>query len=79
MVKCPGCGASLAATGEVEVSGERFGVYQCDTCVVPWDFNGATFDTALTFALDSDGRIIETESFQPLDPPRIRRDASKSE
>jgi hypothetical protein len=63
----------LAATGEIDVSGERYGVYQCDTCTVPWNFDGATFDTALTFALDSDGRILNSDSFKPFDLSGIRR------
>jgi hypothetical protein len=73
MVKCPSCGASLPATGEVEVAGEPYGVYQCDNCIVPWDFDGAKFDSALTFALDTDGRIVNADSFESLDLSGIRR------
>jgi hypothetical protein len=57
---CPKCGRTLARSGEIEVEGTAFPVFQCDECVAPWQVEGEVFDTAYTFAVDADG--------QPFDP-----------
>jgi hypothetical protein len=38
-----------------------FPVFQCDECIDPWKVEGETFDTALMFAVDAQGR-----PFNPL-------------
>lgn len=52
--------------GELVVEDVHYMVYQCDSCVVPWEFDGQTFDTALTFAVDTSGRMIHPETLEPL-------------
>jgi hypothetical protein len=52
----------LAPSGEVEVEGVRFPVYQCDECIDPWVVEGETFETCLTFAVGADGKL-----FNPAD------------
>jgi hypothetical protein len=76
VVKCPGCKRSLAASGELVVDGQTLGVYQCDTCIVPWQLEGEEFPAALTFALTPDGRILDSESLEAIDVSKIRRGES---
>jgi hypothetical protein len=56
---CPKCGRTLAHSGEVEVEGADFPVFQCDDCVTPWAVEGEVFDTAFTFAVDADGNPFD--------------------
>lgn len=56
---CPKCGRRLQRTGEVEVDGATFPVFQCDECIVPWRVEGEEFDTALTFAVDAAGKPFD--------------------
>lgn len=65
-MKCPKCKAELEPLGELTVEGVHFVVYQCDTCIVPWKLGSSTFDTALTFAVDASGRMINPETFESL-------------
>jgi hypothetical protein len=44
-------------------------VYQCDSCIIPWQFDGATFPAALTFALDQDGNMFDPASGEPMALP----------
>ena len=57
---CPKCNRNLTRSGEVEVEGATFPVFQCDECIVEADMFGEPFETALTFAVDAQG--------QPFDP-----------
>jgi len=63
---CPSCRRSLQPCGEVDVDGETLAVYQCDHCTRSWEFDGETFQTALTFAVDAGGRLIDPESLEPI-------------
>jgi hypothetical protein len=72
-VKCPGCSTPLQATGELDVDGTTYGVFQCERCILPWTVDGVTLDAALTFALDTDGRVLDHESLEPIDVSRIRQ------
>jgi hypothetical protein len=56
---CPKCGRTLTRSGEVEVEGTAFPVFQCDECITPWKVEGEVFDTALTFAVDADGKPFD--------------------
>jgi hypothetical protein len=56
---CPKCGRTLTRSGEVEVEGADFPVFQCDECVTPWTVEGEVFDTAFTFAVDADGNPFD--------------------
>jgi hypothetical protein len=56
---CPRCGRRLIRSGEVEVEGTAFPVFQCDECVIPWEVEGETFDTAFTFAVDAQGKPFD--------------------
>lgn len=63
---CPKCNATLEQSGDLEVDGEHYEVYQCDTCVVSWNCNGEVFDVALSFAVDASGRMFHPETLEPL-------------
>ncbi len=65
-IRCPSCRRLLPCSGEVNVNGRILGVYQCDSCVRPWEFGGKVFETALTFALTENGDLVDVESGQPL-------------
>lgn len=65
-MKCPKCQVELERSGEADVDGVHFDVYQCDGCVVPWMFDGETFDVCFTFAIDASGRMIHPETLEPL-------------
>jgi hypothetical protein len=57
-VKCPKCGNECEASGEAIAEGKPVTVYQCDTCVVPFNFDGVIFPSAVTFTVDSDGNVV---------------------
>lgn len=65
---CPKCQRRLKAAGEVTIGGQAYPVYLCDECLAVWDFDGARFETALSFAVDAAGRLIDPESCEPLPP-----------
>ena len=65
-MKCPKCLNNVQPSGELVVDDVHYVVYQCDTCVFPWEFDGQTFDAALTFAVDASGRMIHPETLEPL-------------
>lgn len=67
-VACPKCRRPLEPTGNLNANGRTLAVYQCDVCTVPWQFDGAEFPTALTFAVDADGRYLDAETFDVLPP-----------
>ena len=56
---CPKCGRRLQRSGEVEIEGTTFPVFQCDECIAPWKVEGEVFDTAFTFAVDAEGRPFD--------------------
>lgn len=64
---CPKCNRQLIVSGEIRMGDQTLDVFQCDECLVDWRFDGATFEVALTFAIDAQGRLIDPESFEPLD------------
>ncbi len=65
---CPKCGRTLQASGETDVEGgPPLPVYQCDECISIWTVEGEDFETALTFAVDQRGRVVDPESLEPLD------------
>jgi hypothetical protein len=45
---CPKCSRLLRRSGEVEVEGTTFPVFQCDECITPWNVEGEAFDVAFT-------------------------------
>jgi hypothetical protein len=65
-MKCPKCVRELSPEGEICLGDERMTVYQCDHCVRPWQFDGATFDAALTFAVDSAGQMFDPATGESL-------------
>ena len=66
-MQCPKCKATVEKSGDVELDdGQLLDVYQCDYCTVPWHFDGETFDTALTFAVDASGQLLHPETLEPL-------------
>ncbi len=48
------------------MDGATLTVYQCDTCTAPWELEGETFESALSFAVDSAGRFLDPESLRPI-------------
>ena len=67
-ILCPICRQPLEPCGEVDLDGRRLGVYQCSTCTRPWEFDGQTFQAALTFALTEDGQRLDPDTGEPLPP-----------
>lgn len=65
-MQCPKCHVELTSSGELDVDGEQFSVYQCEYCIVPWTFDGETFDVNFSFAIDASGRYIHPETLEPL-------------
>ena len=49
----------LRRSGEVEVEGTTFPVFQCDECITPWNVEGEVFDVAYTFAVDAEGKPFD--------------------
>lgn len=73
-IHCPHCHRPVEpAIGELNLDGQVLSVYQCEHCVRPWDFDGAQFDAQFTFALDSDGQVLDPESGEPLPLDDIRQ------
>lgn len=68
-ILCPQCGAPLEPAGVVQIDGRELGVYQCSTCTRPWEFDGISVPTALSFAVDEDGNLLDPESGQGPPPP----------
>ena len=66
---CPKCNRTLRRNGQVDVEGQAapLDVFQCDECLVPWNVDGQQFDTALTFAVDRHGQVLDPERLEPLD------------
>ncbi len=57
---CPKCGRRRTRSGEVEIEGTTFPVFQCDECISQVEMFGEPVEAALTFAVDARG--------QPFDP-----------
>jgi hypothetical protein len=56
---CPRCGRTLRRSGEVEVEGADFPVFQCDECIVRAEMYGEPFEVAFTFAVDALGKPFD--------------------
>jgi hypothetical protein len=65
-MQCPKCKCDLAPSGVIELDGQQLAVYQCDNCLVPCEFDGATFEAALTFAVGPNGRLFDLRTFEAL-------------
>ena len=65
-MKCPKCQGEVEAAGQVDVDGQTLDVFQCGACVVPWEFEGESFETALSFAVDAGGLFYDAHSLEPL-------------
>lgn len=65
-MQCPKCKATVEPSGLLDVDGHTLTVYQCDECIVPWRLGETEFPTALTFAVDSAGRMLDANSLEPL-------------
>lgn len=60
---CPKCGNACALEAVVEAPGSPdLRVFQCGACLVPWEFDGVTFQIAYTFGVDTAGRVVEVPS-----------------
>jgi hypothetical protein len=59
---CPKCRRLLEQSGEVELRGQTYPVFQCDQCVVQVEMFGEPFDSALTFAVDGAGMAFDPAS-----------------
>jgi hypothetical protein len=59
---CPKCGRKLQRSGEVEVEDATFPVFQCDECIVQVEMYGEPFESALTFAVDAEGKPFDPAS-----------------
>jgi len=59
---CPKCGMMLEKSGEVELRGQTYPVFQCDQCIVRVEMFGEPFNTALTFAVDGVGTPFDPAS-----------------
>jgi hypothetical protein len=56
---CPRCNRTLLRSGEVEIEGTEFPVFQCDECLVQADMFGEPFEVAFTFAVDAEGKPFD--------------------
>jgi len=65
-MQCPRCKIELSPEGAIDFGDQHLTVYQCEQCIRPWEFGGQTFEVALTFAVDSDGRLFDPETFELL-------------
>jgi hypothetical protein len=66
LMNCPKCKNPVAVCGEVTLDDRVLSVYQCEACVVDWEFDGQKFPAALTFAIDADGNALDPETGRPL-------------
>lgn len=65
-MQCPKCKAVLEPCGRLDVDGHTLNVYQCDDCIIPWRMGNTEFPVALTFAVDSAGRMLNSTTLEPL-------------
>jgi hypothetical protein len=56
---CPKCGRRLTRSGEVEIEGTTFPVFQCNECMTHWTVEGEEFDVTYTFAVDAEGKPFD--------------------
>lgn len=56
---CPKCNRLLTRSGEAEVEGAVFPVFQCDECIVETKMFGEPVEVALTFAVDEEGKPFD--------------------
>lgn len=68
-VPCPKFGRPLDSSGDLDVDGQTLAVYQCDDCIVPWQFGETEFPAALTFALDADGNYLDATTLDVIPSP----------
>jgi len=61
---CPKCGRVLDPEGEAIMAGETIGIYSCDHCAEPWNFDGQVFETALTFGVTEEGRVLTSAELE---------------
>jgi hypothetical protein len=72
-MRCPKCGKVVEPAGQVESFGTRpemcgsAVVYQCEECLVKRKVGGMTFETALTFYADEQGRAVDPDTLKPVD------------
>jgi hypothetical protein len=59
---CPNCGRPLESCGSVSQDDGNFPVFQCDDCIATVEMFGESFDVALTFAVDGEGRAFDPAS-----------------
>lgn len=64
---CPRCKTEIEQAGEVDCDGETFRVWQCETCVVEFDFGGEKFPAAFTFATNAAGKFFDPETLEEWD------------
>jgi|DEB0MinimDraft_6_1074348.scaffolds.fasta_scaffold03201_8 ribosome-binding protein aMBF1 (putative translation factor) len=62
MMQCPICGRDVEKNGDVDCDGVFFSIFQCDECTVMREIFGESFEVALTFSVDEQGR-----AFDPVD------------
>jgi hypothetical protein len=62
---CPRCGRPLPPAGVVNVDGAEFPVYQCGECLSAVEVLGERFESALTFAVDAQGRPFDPAAERP--------------
>lgn len=48
---CPKCERPCESCGTVEDESGEYPVYQCDECMIDWEFDGSVFPAALTWAV----------------------------
>lgn len=56
---CPKCNRTLTRSGEVEIEDAVFPVFQCDECDMQAELFGEPCETALTFAVDANGKPFD--------------------
>jgi hypothetical protein len=59
---CPKCSALLTRSGEITIGEHCLPVFQCDDCLVDWEFDGTVEQIAYTFAVAPNGTPFDPAS-----------------
>ena len=71
-MRCPKCAQPLEEVGEVRIADDSteavLPVYLCERCTRQTSILGVDCEVALTFCVDAEGRLLDPQTFLPLDP-----------
>ncbi len=73
---CPSCERQVTTDHQIEIKGRRYTLFHCPYCREKLGSNGHAVSTQLTFATDSDGRMIRLADLANLIAPPAKDDFS---